>query len=416
MSKSTLKKDYFWNTIGVFAQNAISPLLLIVVTRINGIYDSGLFSFAFSVSVIFLALGMWGGRTFQVSDTKKQFSSLNYITIRMILSVVMFVGALTFCIINSYDLFKSSLIIGLVVVKMLETVSDAIYGTMQVGKKLYISGRALLLKALLGFIFFVVIDIVAKNIFLATSGLIIANLIILFCYDIPQSLTIDKDIFKIKYKSLRKLFNESITAMRVSSPVFLITFMAMFSLNIPRYFIDKFFGAEIGYFGILAMPITLVSLAISFLLQPKMVDLAEAYNGGRRDVLKKDIKFLLTLTAIVSFAILVATYYVGVPLLELVFGIEFNTYKTALMIIVFGAVLNAYVAIYMNLVIIARKFKIPTAVFIVSNIALILLCAVYVVQYGLIGGVALYTIINGVQMLLLGAYCTRIVAGLHENA
>lgn len=416
MEKANLKKDFFWNSIGVLAQNVISPLLLIVVTRINGIYDSGLFSFAFSVSVIFLALGMWGGRTFQVSDTRKQFSSLNYINIRVILSVIMFAGAIIFCVINNYDLFKSSLIIGLVTVKMLETIADAIYGTMQVGKKLYISGRSLLLKALLGFVFFVALDLATKNIFLATSGLIVANLIVLACYDIPQSLAIDKAIFRRNYKSIRKLFNESIAAMRTSSPVFLITFMAMFSLNIPRYFIDKYFVEQIGYFGILAMPITLVSLAVSFLLQPKMVGLAEAYNEGQKDMFKKDIRFLLTLTAVVSLTILLATYCVGVPLLGLVFGIEFSAYKAALMTIVLGAILNAYVAIYMNIVIIARKFKVPSIVFIFSNLALILLCVIYVVQYGLMGGVVLYAIINAIQMVLLGIYCTRIMAGLRENA
>ena len=69
MTKS-VRKDYFWNTLGALLQSALSPLLLIVVTRVNGIDDSGIFSFAFSVAIIFWALGMWGGRTYQVSDTK----------------------------------------------------------------------------------------------------------------------------------------------------------------------------------------------------------------------------------------------------------------------------------------------------------------------------------------------------------
>jgi hypothetical protein len=50
----------------VLLQNAISPLLLIVITRVNGIDDSGLFSLAFSVSIILWSLAMWGGRTYQV--------------------------------------------------------------------------------------------------------------------------------------------------------------------------------------------------------------------------------------------------------------------------------------------------------------------------------------------------------------
>jgi hypothetical protein len=69
------KKDYIWNSIGSFLQSAISPILLIVITRLNGVGDSGLFSFAMSLSVVFWAISLWGGRTYQVSDVKKEFSS-----------------------------------------------------------------------------------------------------------------------------------------------------------------------------------------------------------------------------------------------------------------------------------------------------------------------------------------------------
>lgn len=81
--KQNIKKDYLWNTIGVLAQNAISPLLLIVVTRLNGVDDSGLFSFAFSLALIFWAIGIWGGRTYQVSDVKHEFTPQSYIFVRI---------------------------------------------------------------------------------------------------------------------------------------------------------------------------------------------------------------------------------------------------------------------------------------------------------------------------------------------
>jgi hypothetical protein len=54
------KKDYIWNSLGSLLQSAISPVLLIVITRLNGIEDSGLFSFALSLSVVFWAISLWG--------------------------------------------------------------------------------------------------------------------------------------------------------------------------------------------------------------------------------------------------------------------------------------------------------------------------------------------------------------------
>jgi len=38
-----IKKDYLWNSLGSLLQSAISPVLLIIITRLNGIDDSGLF-------------------------------------------------------------------------------------------------------------------------------------------------------------------------------------------------------------------------------------------------------------------------------------------------------------------------------------------------------------------------------------
>ena len=35
-----IKKDYLWNSLGSLLQSAISPVLLIVITRLNGIDDS----------------------------------------------------------------------------------------------------------------------------------------------------------------------------------------------------------------------------------------------------------------------------------------------------------------------------------------------------------------------------------------
>src|ERR671933_3019483 len=107
----SLKRDYIWNTTGVLAQNAISPFLLIAVTRVNGIYDSGLFSFAFSVAIIFWVLGMWGGRTYQVSDVTREFSHRSYIMVRLLLAVFIIVAAIAFVWFNRYDADKSSIIL-----------------------------------------------------------------------------------------------------------------------------------------------------------------------------------------------------------------------------------------------------------------------------------------------------------------
>ena len=100
------KKDYFWNTLGVFLQNLLSPILLIFITRFNGIEDGGLFSFTFSMAVSFSAISIWGNRTYQVSDIKNQFNNKNYILSRIITSLITIIASLIFVLLNGYSFNK----------------------------------------------------------------------------------------------------------------------------------------------------------------------------------------------------------------------------------------------------------------------------------------------------------------------
>ena len=101
------KKDYVWNTLGVLLQNALSPLILVVISRENGLVAVGSFAFAFSVSIMFWAIGMWGGRTYQVSDTRGEFADASYIVARLALAACILVGSWIFCLANSYDRQKT---------------------------------------------------------------------------------------------------------------------------------------------------------------------------------------------------------------------------------------------------------------------------------------------------------------------
>ena len=398
--QSNIKKDYFWNTLGVFAQNAISPLLLIVITRINGIYDSGLFSFAFSLAILFWAISMWGGRTYQVSDTTKEFSNQNYIAVRLILAVVVFIGAFLFSVANGYDAAKTGLIMLLVGLKLVESVADVIYGVFQKNDKLYITGKSLTYKAFIGLGVFIVLDIITGNILLGAFGLLVVNLLFLVFYDIWKIRKIDT--ISIKKDALKTTFRGALRIIKICAPVFAMTLLAMLSLNIPRYFIDMYHENEIGYFGIISMPITLIVLVMSFILQPNIVRLARLHAENNHQQFNTIIGKVALITFGLGVVVLVATYFVGIQLLELVFGVPFANYQQALLIIVFGALINAFVAILMNALVVMRKIKAQFYILVLTSIALVVASAIFIEQSGLQGGVILFAVVSMIQVLLLG--------------
>lgn len=389
------KKDYIWNSIGSFLQSAISPILLIVITRLNGVGDSGLFSFAMSLSVVFWAISLWGGRTYQVSDVKKEFSSGDYIVVRFISSLIVAVFSISFCILSGYDLIKTELIMVLVSFKILESIADSIYGVLQIHNKLYIVGISLTMKSVFGFMIFAIVDILTKNIVYGALSIFIVNIAVVIFYDIPWM----KHVESVGLTKKNIMQAEKI--MKKTAEVFVIVFLTMFSLNIPRYFLDKYHYDQIGYFGIMAMPITLLTLFISFVLQPNVVNLSELLKEKKVKEFTKIVSKIDFITFTLGILFVVSSYLIGVWVLNTVFGIDINNFRIDLTIMVIGAVANAFVSIYVNLLIILRRFKGQFYTLLVTNILAVVLSIYLIDKLAMLGSVLVFMIISFLQAIIL---------------
>ena len=389
------KKDYIWNSIGSFLQSAISPILLIVITRLNGVGDSGLFSFAMSLSVVFWAISLWGGRTYQVSDVKKEFSSGDYIVVRFISSLIVAVFSISFCVLSGYDLIKTELIMVLVSFKILESIADSMYGVLQIHNRLYIVGISLTMKSVFGFMLFTLVDILTKNIIYGALSIFLVNIAVVIFYDIPW----------MKYVESVGLTKKNIMQagkiMKKTAEVFVVVFLTMFSLNIPRYFLDKYHYDQIGYFGIMAMPITLLTLFISFVLQPNVVNLSELLKEKKVKEFTKIVSKIDFITFTLGILFVVSSYLIGVWVLNTVFGIDINNFRIDLTIMVIGAVANAFVSIYVNLLIILRRFKGQFYTLLVTNILAVILSVYLIDKLAMLGSVLVFMTISFLQAIIL---------------
>lgn len=408
------RKDYVWNTIGVLAQNAISPLLLIIITRLNGVYDSGVFSYAFSVALVFWAFSIWGGRTYQVSDLKNEFTANSYVMARILLGAGVLVASVLFCLVNGYDYSKSAIIVAFVLVKVTESVADAVYGILQIRDKLYITGRSLFIKSLLGIAVFVAVDTGTGSLLLAALSLAVVNILVFLLYDLYFARAVGYRITSIS-GGTTKYAKESLEIIRRCAPIAAVIFLSMFSLNIPRYFLDMFHIKELGFFGILVMAITVLSLVITFLIQPKIVHLSELFSGSKYRELNRSVRVILSVVVVSGLIGLTAAYFVGVPLLNFVFNLDFTTYKSALLVVIIGAILNGVVSVLMNIFTIIRHFKALFYTLVATNITLVFLSIIFVEMYGLFGAVVLYTCTSFVQALVLIGTYGKVMKGYMER-
>lgn len=194
------KKNFLWNIIGTGFNAFNSLFFMIAITRINGVENAGIYTIAYSTACILYMIGIYAGRVYQVTESNKNITDKDYVLNRVISCGTIIFISLIFVLIRGYDLYKSSIFIILAVYKALEAFCDVFYGIFQKNNYLDKVGKSSFIKALLGVVIFIAVDIVTKNLILACSSIIIVYIVVIIFFDIVQSRHFinKKDTSKIK--------------------------------------------------------------------------------------------------------------------------------------------------------------------------------------------------------------------------
>ena len=189
---NNIKKNVIWNTLGLTLNSFNSLFFLVIVNRVNGVEMAGVFSFAFSIACLLYIIGIYAGRTFQVSDAKQELSDKEYLMHKYITCAVMLAFGIVFVILQKYSQQKNTVIILLCIYKCLEAFDDTLYGYLQKNEQLHIVGKSLFFKSIVGIVVFWGIDLISRNLIIACCALIINSLCFVIFYDIKKSISDEK--------------------------------------------------------------------------------------------------------------------------------------------------------------------------------------------------------------------------------
>jgi O-antigen/teichoic acid export membrane protein len=400
---NNLQKDYLWNSIGTSVNSFISLLLLIVVTRVNGLDAAGLFSFSFGLSLVLFTIGLYGGRVYQVSDIHGEFSSESYIVLKFITSILALIAAMVMIVGNRYDVYKSLLILTLVFYKLSEAIADPLYGIIQRHNRLHTAGISLTFKGCAGFLSFLVIDLLTKDILIASASLLCVNILFMLSFD---RMNVQKtEQVTLRPASLRTAAANSFALMKKCAYVFAFSFLTTAMANIPRYFIDVYHETDQGYFGILIMPASLLALFVTFIIQPNVVPLSEMHRSGRYDLFARTTGKMLLVALILGGIAIVGAYLIGNRILTLIYGADLMPYRLELTGVMTGGIFNVISSIYSNVLVIIRKQFIQLIIYLSALLTATAMCALLVESCGIRGGVWAYIIANILQAgLFIAAY------------
>lgn len=343
------KSAFLWNIIGSICYAASSLFYMLMVTRISGAFDAGIFAIAFANAQLMLTIGKYGMRTFQATDLKDQFSFKTYLTSRTITCAAMVFFNVGYIIFRGYTLQKAQIVLWVCLMKMVDAVEDVFHALLQKNNRLDIAGKLLTARNIFSVVVFVMALIITKQLLLTCILTTVFSFAFCFLTNIPSVLVFEKMQLDKSFKSLKKLFIEC-------TPLFASSFLSLYIYNAPKYAIDNYLTSDIQtYYGILFMPTFVINLFSEFAFKPLLTSLTEVWlENRRREFLNKIIK-LLKWIVFLTVIVLAGGSFLGIPILSFVYNVELSSFKIDFMMLLLGGGFGATVWLLNNILTAMRK-------------------------------------------------------------
>lgn len=386
-------KNFIWNSIGSMVFGFTSLFFMIIVTRINGIEQAGVFTFAFANACVFWTIAAYSGRTFQVTERDKKICDTDYFYNRLTTSIFAVIVSIIFSLVTRTTLEKFVLIVLLTIYRSIDAIIESLHAVTQRNGELYKSGMSLFFRTIVLVTVFIVLNKCISNLIISSVGLIAVNLLFMFTIDfrnIKNKFTKRKFDFKINNQLLRLGFS-----------AFLYSFLSIYVTNATKYAINSFTNDEVqAIFGIIIMPASFLALVSTYLVQPFLNSITDLLE-------KKEIKKLKILIAKLSLGIisvgLVAIgvcFFIGIPVLEFIYGVSLDEQKINLLIILLGSIFYSLV-ILLSAVFIAMR-KTNDQLFLLGLTAIVALISsnILVDSIGMNGAAISYMLVMLIELLL----------------
>ena len=390
-TKDKIKSAYLWNTVAAMFNAFQTVIILMLISRIDPIIDAGVFTIAFAIGNLMMTIGKYGIRQFQVSDVEEKYSFKEYLTSRVGTTVIMIFASFIYVgynhITGLYNIEKCIVILLICLAKAVDAFEDVFHGMLQQYLRLDVAGKILTIRLFTYIVVYLAVYLVSQDL-VVTS--LVALLISVVQFAVLNYIALKGFQMKkktLRYKNVWKLLVECL-------PLFIAAYLVMYIGNAPKYAIDKVMSSEAqACFTYIFMPVFVISLLSQFVYQPVISKLAMLWHQDKLQEFSKLILRQIGLILGLSAMAVVSGYLLGIPVLSLIYGVNLNEYKTALVILLLGGSALAFVNFLQMIITVARKQNLLNIGYFLAFFAFLLLGKSVVKEYGIVGISIFYTLV-----------------------
>lgn len=350
--------------------------------------DVGSYSLGLALTApIFLLLGLQL-RGVQATDAARTYTFADYFSLRLLT-----LGAALLLTLVAAAFYPQVrwVILWLGVAKALEGVSDVIYGLMQQQERLDWVSRSTLWRGLLGLALLAGLFLQTGSVVAGAFGIALAGLLTLLVYDLPRARRLARPPW----------WKPRVPAAlpRLAWPLGVVMGLIALSGTLPRLFIERELGqSAVGIYSALVYLTVAGSVVIVALGNAVTTRLSQHFAAGEgREFVRLTGRMTLA-AAGVAAALSLAVWWLGGPLLQLLYGQQYaNETRLFLILTLSGGV--SYLASCAGFAVTAaRRFSEQLPLFLVVTVVLALSCWLLVGTHGLVGA-ALATLIASLIQL-----------------
>lgn len=349
--KLTIKQSILWNSWGSLIYLGVQWLQTVLVARLLGYEDAGIFSLAMSVTNIFYALSIYGMRNFQVSDIEEKYTADNYVVSRVVTGAGAFVLCVGFTILNKYNFQQTICIIAYMLFKLSETIFDVFSGFYQKRWRMDILGKSMTMRAIIMLCIFPGVMVVTQNLLSAIVSMAIGVFCVILFYDIKKTRELETFELNVEGDKVLRLLVECF-------PLAIYLVLTTSIGSIPRYFLEIYQGSEkLGIYASVATPTLIVQMAATYIFNPMVTVFAECLNRKDKKQFVKTLFQCLIITATVSVVALAGGKIFGRIGLFILYGEGIVEYEYLLIPLIICTITTAFVWLFCGILTVTRNFK-----------------------------------------------------------
>lgn len=409
MSEDNIKRDsYLWNMAGSMLMAFQSVIMLMILTRTLGLVEAGIFTIAYANANLFLTIGKYGMRYFQVSDVKNQFTFAEYRLSRVFTSVAMLAVSAVYILYasvsNGYTVEKTQIIIWMCLFKVVDAVEDVYNGLYQRKNRLDVASKMLTLRMIFTIIIFGLGLVIVRDLLVALiiATISTAILLIIFVRWTYGEFSIGKE--RIEQKNIFLL-------LKVCFPLFAGSFLSFYIGNAPKYAIDAILTDELqACYGFIAMPVFVIGLLNNFIFNPMLFRMSVLWDEKKikefvyRTVLQTGV------VAIITIVCMIGAWILGIPVLSWMYNTDLSSYKTELIILLLGGGFLGLSGLLNAVITIIRYQKSLMWGYIVMAILAYIFSDRIVRQYEMMGAAILYAaLMGGLCLIFVGLFVYGVI-------